>query len=96
MVLSCGHGLVLSVGSWGKTKKMEVGAGSCASLAENFGVRSVQDCQEDLCFEDVGAAAGDDCMEVAEGAVNVTKRETGKTGVEDKLEEGGESKLSRL
>lgn len=52
----------------------------------------MQGCGDVLCFDNVGAEAGDDRLSVAEQAVSVTEWEPGKARVKDGLgkEEDGE------
>lgn len=59
-MLSCEEGSVLSAGSEGRTKKLEVGARDYASVARESGACSVQECKNDLCFGNFGAVAGHD------------------------------------
>lgn len=72
---------------------MEFGGGDCPSVAGEFGACSVQDCKNVLCFDDVGAVAGDDWMEVAEDAVSVTRDEAKETAIKDGLEKAGDGEL---
>lgn len=48
MVIWCQKDLVLSAGIGGRTRKVEVVAGDCASEAREFGALSVQDCKDVL------------------------------------------------
>lgn len=75
---------------------MGVVAVDCASAAEKFGACSVQDCNDFLCFECVGAVAVDDLVAVSEDAVSVKEGETEKTGVKNRLEETGDGDLDEL
>lgn len=60
--------------------------GDGASLAEEFGTCSVQECEEVLCFGNVGAVAGHDLVAVANNAVSITD-EKAKEGEKGELGE---------
>lgn len=48
---------MLSTGSAARARKKKVRAGDCASEAVETGVFSLQDCEDDFYFENVGAVA---------------------------------------
>lgn len=85
-----------SAGGRGRTRKVEFGAEDCASVAEQFGTCSMQDCENVLYFGTVGARAKDDWMAVVKDAVSVTKEKSEETGVKDGLEKSGDGDLRML
>lgn len=57
VVQSCIEGLRLSVGGGGRTRKMEIGAENCGSLAGELKAYSAKVPENVLCFGCVGAIA---------------------------------------
>lgn len=51
---------------------MEVGTKGCAFAEGWFGACSVQECDNVLCFQDVGAVARNDWVAAAENGVSIT------------------------
>lgn len=96
VVLLCKEDLVVRVGNGSRTPEMQVGAEDCASVRGEFDACFVQDCEEVLCYGDVGAAAGDDWLAVAENAVSVAKKDAKETGADYGLEKGGPGELDVL
>lgn len=83
-------------GEGGETMGMEVGAGDCASLAEECSSCSVQDCENIFCFREACAVAGDDWMAMAETALVIAKGEARKTRVKSRVEKSGDGKVGEL
>lgn len=95
-MLSCGEGPELSAKNGGCIKNVRHGAGYCALAAQEFERRFLLNCEDFLCFRDVGAEDGDDLAAVDEDAVSVTKCSVIQYGVKTELQESGDGKLSEL
>lgn len=82
---------------------MGVGQGRCRSQRKTVhlwrgGSRacSVRECEDVLCFEDVGAVALDDWTAFLENAVGLTESKVEKTGVKDELMGSEDTRLGEL
>lgn len=95
MALSCEEGFLLSAGSGGRRKEVEVGAGDCASVTGEFRACPVQACEDVLCFEEVSPVAEDDWVALGD-TVGVTVEKAEKSRFKEGLEEGGDGKLGEL
>lgn len=92
MALSSGDDLVLRARSGGRTRKVEVKAGGCASVAGEFMTCPVQALKNVLCFEMVSTATENDGVAEAEVTVSASEVETEEARVKDGPEkaEGGD------
>lgn len=96
MLLSFKESLALSAGSGTGTRKIEARARACASVGEEFGPYSVQECEDVFCCRDGGAVGEDDRRAMVENAVSLTEGEAEKTEVESRLEKGKDGEVNEL